>query len=174
MTEQQQVEIGKRFWIGISLFFLDLIAPTFNPLIESFQLSSDYKLILSCLVNLLLSHVVGMIAIAIMGKEGYNFLKTKILKFFKLAVKFEKVGRVRYSIGLTMFIFPLLLSWLEPYLQSLIPDMTLLSINIAFVGDLIFVTSFIVLGADFWDKIRALFLYNARAQFYTTQIQTQE
>ena len=30
------------------------------------------------------------------------------------------------------------------------------------IGDVMFVASFFVLGGDFWDKISALFIHNAR------------
>jgi hypothetical protein len=33
------------------------------------------------------------------------------------------------------------------------------------MGDLMFVASFFVLGGDFWDKLRALFIQGAKAQF---------
>jgi hypothetical protein len=33
------------------------------------------------------------------------------------------------------------------------------------VGDLIFIGSFFVLGGDFWDKLRSLFVRTAKARF---------
>jgi hypothetical protein len=35
---------------------------------------------------------------------------------------------------------------------------------VSLIGDVIFVASLFVLGGDFWDKIRALFVYRARVQ----------
>ena len=32
-------------------------------------------------------------------------------------------------------------------------------------ADFLFLASLFVLGGDFWDKLRALFIYDARAQF---------
>jgi hypothetical protein len=32
------------------------------------------------------------------------------------------------------------------------------------IGIFFFVASFFILGADFWDKFRALFIYEAKAQ----------
>jgi hypothetical protein len=31
------------------------------------------------------------------------------------------------------------------------------------IGDTLFLTSFFVLGGEFWDKVKALFIYEARA-----------
>jgi hypothetical protein len=35
-------------------------------------------------------------------------------------------------------------------------------------GDVVFVTSLFVLGGDFWDKLRSLFVHGARAVFPST------
>ncbi len=32
------------------------------------------------------------------------------------------------------------------------------------IADFLFVASFFILGGDFWDKFRALFIYEAKAQ----------
>jgi len=36
-------------------------------------------------------------------------------------------------------------------------------------GDAIFVASFFVLGGEFWDKLRALFVHGARTVFPSTE-----
>jgi hypothetical protein len=38
-----------------------------------------------------------------------------------------------------------------------------ISVNVA--ADMLFVVSLFVLGGEFWDKLRALFVYDARAEF---------
>ena len=38
----------------------------------------------------------------------------------------------------------------------------------AVTGDLVLFLSVFVLGGDFWDKLRSLFVYDARAQFPET------
>jgi len=37
------------------------------------------------------------------------------------------------------------------------------------IGDVMFVVSLFVLGGDFWDKVRALFVYDARGQIFDSQ-----
>ena len=34
------------------------------------------------------------------------------------------------------------------------------------IADAIFVVNLFVLGGDFWDKLRALFVYDAKAKFH--------
>jgi hypothetical protein len=59
-----------------------------------------------------------------------------------------------------LFLVPLLFGWLQPYVTA-----SHLAFNL--VGDLMFIVSFFVLGGDFWDKVRALFVHGAKAVFPT-------
>jgi hypothetical protein len=65
-----------------------------------------------------------------------------------------------------MFVLPLLAGWLHPYLAERLPAIFDRGSAIHVAGDLLFISSFFVLGGDFWDKVRALFIYRATAQFF--------
>ena len=67
------------------------------------------------------------------------------------------------ALGLAMFVAPMIFAWAGPYLQPLLPWLGAPSRVAAVAGDLVFVASFFVLGGDFWDKIRALFVQDTRA-----------
>jgi hypothetical protein len=62
-----------------------------------------------------------------------------------------------------MFILPLFLGWLGAYVFHLIPGYGEHRFAINFCGDVIWLSSLFVLGSDFWDKVRALFIYQAKA-----------
>jgi hypothetical protein len=100
-----------------------------------------------------------------MGKSGFNYIK---MRFFGLLKKYgpaDAVSRARYHVGLVIFALPLLFGWLGPYLAHRIPIYENHRIAVNFVGDLMFVASLFVLGGDFWDKVRALFVHGALAHF---------
>jgi hypothetical protein len=42
------------------------------------------------------------------------------------------------------------------------------------IGDLLLLSSFVILGGDFWDKVRALFVYGAKAQFPVLRVIQQQ
>ena len=63
-----------------------------------------------------------------------------------------------------MFVIPFLAGWLLPYFTDLIPDYKNFGLYINIGGDILLIASLFVLGGDFWDKIRALFLQNAKVQ----------
>ena len=64
-----------------------------------------------------------------------------------------------------MFTLPLLVAWLAPYLGHHLPGYGAHRLVWAIAGDLVFVASFFVLGGEFWDKLRGLFVHGARAVF---------
>jgi hypothetical protein len=73
------------------------------------------------------------------------------------------VSRLRYRIGLVMLFLPLAVSLLEPYMTLLFVPERLPHWIYGAVDDTLFLTSFFVLGGEFWDKVKALFIYEARA-----------
>jgi hypothetical protein len=53
----------------------------------------------------------------------------------------------------------------------LIPDFSSNPLPYAIGGDLLLLMSLIVLGGNFWDKIRALFIYDAKVHFREENIE---
>jgi len=100
-----------------------------------------------------------------MGKDGFNYIKGKVLGFFKRHALPKEVSRTRYRIGLAMFLLPLFFGWLAPYVPDAIPGYEVHRFAVNFAGDLLLLISLFVLGGDFWDKVRALFVYEARTHF---------
>mgnify|MGYP006927913393 FL=1 len=72
---------------------------------------------------------------------------------------------MRYRIGLVMFFFPILGGIFETYASHVIPHLILNRLWVDLLFDAMMVASLFVLGGSFWDKIRALFVVEARAVF---------
>ena len=85
---------------------------------------------------------------------------------FKTLKPAGNVGRTRYTIGLVMFVVPPLLAWVDSYApSSWLPQDYAVRVWVNLALDLTIVASLFVLGGDFWDKLRALFLHEARVVF---------
>jgi hypothetical protein len=97
--------------------------------------------------------------------NGYNRIKKRIFSFLKKHGPPDRVSLTRYRIGLVMFVLPILFAWLGPYGAEYIPGYETHRLIVSVSGDAMFIASLFVLGGDFWDKIRALFLHSARVQF---------
>jgi hypothetical protein len=96
--------------------------------------------------------------IAVMGKEGFQQLKAIIFGHAKRLAPVQKVGPVRHAIGLVMFVLPLLTSMLEPYIDQIWPGLRPNLWQLQLLGDVMLIASFFVLGGDFWNKLRGLFV----------------
>ena len=80
--------------------------------------------------------------------------------FFKKHGPPDHVSRGRYRLGLLLFSIPLILAWALPYFGHHIPYYESNNLWFFIGGDVMFIISFFVLGGDFWEKLRSLFVYN--------------
>jgi len=103
-----------------------------------------------------------------LGRSGYQYLKGRLRTALKRYGPPETVGPTRYHIGLVLFVLPLLLGFLEPYLGHLVPGLAENRVVFCVSCDLLFLSSLFVLGGEFWEKLRALFVHGAKARFPET------
>jgi hypothetical protein len=84
-----------------------------------------------------------------------------------IAVIWDKgISRGRYNIGLVIFCVPLLLGWLSPYISKWVPCLLSNPLPFAIGGDILILASLFLLGANFWDKIRSLFIHDTEVHFF--------
>jgi len=157
-----------RFPVGVAIFVLGFAAPLAIPLVTSSDLSTAWKTAIAGALAVGVPEVMMLLAAAVMGKQGFAALKRRFGRFFSKYGPPERVGRARHRLGLAMFTLPLLLGWLAPYLAHHLPGYAPRQLIWAISGDVVFVASFFVLGGEFWDKLRALFVHGARAVFPNT------
>ncbi len=149
-----------RLIIGATVFVLGFMAPLLVPLVTRSDLSTALKTTLSGLLMLGIPELFMIITVGILGKDGYQFLKGKVMAFLKKHGPPQNVSRLRYRIGLVMFTIPLLLALLYPYLSHHFMQLKAIDMYFHIGGDVLLFFSFFVLGGEFWDKIQALFTYS--------------
>mgnify|MGYP001824138618 CR=1 FL=1 len=150
-----------RFWIGGIIFVAGFLSPLLLPLVSSSDLPGKWKAILSTGLVAGLPEVGMLLAVAVLGKQGFAELKRLFFSKFREYTEPAAVSLTRYRIGLFMFFAPLLVGWMQPYISHFLPVFESDRILPFILGDLVFASSFIVLGAGFWDKIRSLFVHDA-------------
>jgi hypothetical protein len=159
-TKQPVEKINKtRMVVGAIIFITGFLAPLTIPLVTRSDLSVAWKTTLSGLLMAGIPELFMVITVAILGKEGFQFLKGKVMNFLKKHGPPQRVSPTRYKIGLVMFSLPLLLAWLLPYLEHHFTAMEPMPMYIHLGGDVLLLISLFVLGGEFWDKIRALFTH---------------
>lgn len=162
-TEAQPVS-KTRFITGGIVFVAGFLSPVLLPLVTSSDLPGNWKAILSTGLVAGLPEVGMLLAVAILGKQGFAQLKEMVFSRFRRIAEPAAVSVTRYRIGLFMFFIPLLTGWLQPYLVHFFPGFSSDSVLPFFLGDLVFGSSFIVLGAGFWEKIQSLFIHNIESE----------
>jgi hypothetical protein len=165
LTKPKAPKPGLRFHLGVATFALGWLMPVFIPLVALTGLSVEWKAAISGALLVGGPEVFSLIAIALLGREGFNYIKAQAFGLFRRYGPPQRVSRSRYRFGLVMFVLPIVFSYFIFYVPDLIPGYRdhRMALNVA--ADLLLVSSFFVLGGDFWDKFRALFVYDAKAHF---------
>ena len=154
---------GWRFRIGLGFFMLGWICPLFIPLVTASNLSLEWKTMLSGLLLVGGPELFTLVSVAFLGKDGFNYLKSRLFAIFKRAAPPARVSRIRYNTGIVVWSLLFIYGSFIWYAPDLIPGYSEHRIAMNLVADFLFVSSFFVLGGDFWDKFRALFIYDAKA-----------
>jgi hypothetical protein len=161
---------GWRLKFGVALFGLSIALPVLGvPLIAAMGMSTATVATVSGAM-LVGAEVLGIVAVAVMGKSGYAYIKNRVFGFLKQYGPPAEVSRTRYTIGLVMFAVPIVFGWVAPYATDLIPGYLGNELTYGVIGDLLLLVSLFVLGGDFWDKLRALFIPGAKVVFPTPKM----
>jgi hypothetical protein len=152
---------GWRLKSGVALFLFSIVLPVAGiPLVAGLDLSVATIASISG-VLLVGAEVLGLLAVAVMGKPGYLYFKNLLFGLSRRLGPPGEVSRTRYKVGLIMFSIPILFGWVAPYISKMIHLEDYL-VAYAITGDVLLLASLFVLGGDFWDKIRGLFVHNSK------------
>lgn len=161
MTERAMTT-SWRFRCGLAMICAAVLSWTLVPLASAAGVSGARVASLAGIL-FISNKILLLAAIAVMGKPGFAELKSVLHSHVKSAVAWPvEVGIVRHRIGLVMFCVPLVAAILDHHMDIMAPQLAPYKIWIRVVGDLMLVTSIFLLGANFWDKLRALFIRDAK------------
>jgi hypothetical protein len=155
-----------RFVLGCILLGLGVLCGLTVPFLSFFHVTHNKAAIISFLM--LSHHGLTFLSIAVMGQANFERLTEPVHKAAaKAGEKIKPAGNVsreRYKIGLIMLVTPLIVVTAMHLLNEFhFAHETRVAISL--VMQTMFLASFFVLGGDFWDKARALFVWDARAVF---------
>jgi hypothetical protein len=109
--------------------------------------------------------IMAIPAVAILGKENFDRIVATVKGWAGSLKPSGEVGKVRHAIGLTLFILPIVPTYVMAYVPKWLPDDSPERLWVNVCADAFFFASLFILGGDFWDKIRSLFVREARAVF---------
>lgn len=158
MTDEKTIS-KSRIIFGGAILIIGFCGPLFIPIVTGSALSVGLKATLSGLLAFGIPEVFMLIAIGILGKDGYAFLKTKLGGFISRIAP-DEISNTRHRIGVLLFCLPLILGFLQPYIGHYIDFFNNIPLWYYIMSDGIFVMSIFILGGSFWDKLRGLFKYS--------------
>ena len=157
----------KRLILGVAVWVVGwLLGVGLIPVVNGTNLADGLKTTINGVLLIGFPKIFLIIAVAIMGKPGFAYLKSLIAARFRKFAPPATVSPLRYRIGLILLITVILLSSIGDYLAAdVLPMRQQHPKLIAMAGDLLLLVSLFLLGGDFWDKLRALFIRDARVVF---------
>jgi hypothetical protein len=148
-----------RIKVGFVLFIVGLIA---IPLLVAILALIGGTRFAAVSGGLLVAGEIMLVAgAAIAGKQGYAYIKATVFGFIKKFGPPQKVGKIRYRFGLLIFFIPVVYGWALPYFGKHIPGHSTHSILYGVIADVMLGVGLFLLGGDFWDKLRSLFVHEA-------------
>jgi len=161
----------KKYYLGLALFVYSFIPYVFTFLVLPF-LSVSKVTAVSIATGLLISSEISfLLSVVLLGKPFIQLLKSKIKNSLfkkKGPADLKSVGKIRHHVGITMLLvasvvpyflteIALVLGYVERYGHTAL-------INLLILGDVLFITSFFILGEEFWARVNQLFAWPGKAE----------
>ena len=164
-----------RYKVGLGLFIIGQVGLVIGLLLPVLGLAPGGK---AGLVGVLIigGELVSLASIVFLGKEGFKAIKSKIFAFVKTGYT-EPVGRARHTIGILLLLTHVVMGYIMvlyawsafgattaedpmPAIWGLnFAEQGSLYFNLFLIGEVSFLISLYVLGADWWGRFRGIFLW---------------
>ena len=166
----EEIPRGWRYWLGMGLLVLSFALPILALiLVPLFGFPEGVNAALYALSLAGGPDVLLVLAAGAMGKENIDRILGKLAPWLKRLVHWDRVSRGRYVVGLWL----LALSVVVPFVVTFFfEDSVVMAGNepgwgyYVVVGSyFLFLAAFFVCGAPLWDRIRAIFTWDAQITF---------
>jgi hypothetical protein len=140
---------------------LSVIMPLGAVVVPVLGLPTAQSVLLAGLLVAGAPEVLCILAIGLLGRDTFQYFVHKAKAALRRAVLDRPASRLRYYTGLTI----ILLSWLPAYISAYFPAALPggnARIYILAGTDLAFVVSVFLMGGEFWEKVRRIFIYEGK------------
>lgn len=179
MSEQNQPEVGSeagqvsggwRYWLGMTLLVLSFILPVLAlVLVPLFGFPEAVNSVLYALSLAGGPDLLLVLAVGAMGKENIDRILDRVVPWLKNLLHWDRVTRTRYVVGLWV----LALSVVLPFIVTVFFEDSVVTAGndpgwgyYVVVGSYFgFLAAFFVCGGQLWDRVRAIFTWDARVTF---------
>jgi hypothetical protein len=158
VAESPKLTKGWRFYAGMTALALALILPLGALFVPLLGLPAAQSVVLAGALAAGGPEVLTLLAVALLGKEVFQYFTHRAKGLLRRVLFETPVSKTRYYVGLWI----ILLSWLPAYLYAYLPTTMPgegIRIYVLAAMDLAFVASVFLMGGEFWEKVRRIFIY---------------
>jgi len=150
-----------RFYCGMAAIVLSIILPLSALAVPMLGLPTTQSALLAGALVAGAPEVLVILAAALLGKDTFQYFVHKIKGMLRSALPDRPASKLRYYTGLAV----ILLSWIPAYVCAYAPSVMPggnARITTLAVMDLAFVASVVLMGGEFWEKVRRIFVYEGK------------
>jgi len=147
-----------RLVAGVAALVLSVIFPLCVFFVPLMGLSSGEAAVISGFLLAGAPEILILLAVALLGKENFDRILGSVKGFFFAAFFQKPASKLRYSIGLAMFVLSILPLYLAGYATSWMPAGNAKLMLLA-GADITCLASVFVMGGEFWGKFRSIFVW---------------
>lgn len=150
-----------KFYTGMVFLALSIAFPLLGFLVPLFNFPPAISALIIGAFVVGGPEVMMILAVAFLGKNMVHFFKEKFFRFFKNRKFKESVSKFRYYFGLTIMILSGAPLYFSVYFTDLVSEDKSVRYIILLGADVLFVISFFIIGSDFWEKFKRLFIWES-------------
>jgi len=105
--------------------------------------------------------VIGLIGIALLGRNAFQYFTYRAKRAFRSAVLATRVSKTRYYVGLAINMICWIALYLYGYYPTWLPSGDA-RIYILASAALSFILSMFIMGGEFWEKFRRIFIWEGK------------
>jgi hypothetical protein len=150
-----------RFYTGMAAMALAIVMPLAALFVPLLGLPTAQSAVLAGILLAGGPEVLCILAVALLGKDTFKYFTHRATQAFRRAVVDQPASKARYYTGLAI----ILLSWIPAYVYAYLPAALPggnTRIYILAAMDLAFVASVFLMGGEFWEKVRRIFVYDGK------------
>lgn len=150
-----------RFVAGVSMLGLAMVLPLCALLIPFLGLPGAQSALIAGALVAGAPEVLMLLAVALLGRQNFDLIVGTAKKFVFTTFFSQPVSRTRYYVGLAVCLLSFVPIYVAGYAPSWMPAGNG-RIAILAMADLAFILSFFVMGGEFWEKFRRLFVWEGK------------
>jgi hypothetical protein len=150
-----------RFYAGMVAMVLSVVMPLSALVVPVLGLSTAQSTLLAGVLLAGGPEVLCILAVALLGKDTFRYFTHRVMAALRRSVIDQPASKARYYAGLVV----VLVSWLPSYIYAYAPAVMPggnLRIYVLAAMDLAFVVSVFLMGGEFWEKVRRIFIYEGK------------